>query len=550
MFCIKHFFEICAFLQLFQFNISVGFQYKFPTVPYKSETSHSRTTGSIGGKTYTADITLRSWNASLKFCERRGFDLATIATQAEARYLQSITHVYGWYWVAAKDLDGDGLFSWVKTGKTVSVLYTGSWWHHEPNEQCLVYDVPSKFFKRACYHGHYTLCESTQPINAAIPDLKLGRINLGSLDGKTYFGDGIPRTWRESQNFCLMNGMELATIRNRNQVDYLKSKCQQIKYDGWYWVKEMKLDDDSKFETWHKDDRCPCFNLYDEHYYMHNCNHVHFTLCEMLTTTAGTVHSSYATTIVSTNLTTPQVNIDGTTTTPGSLLRKNLLNQSLTDTSTERKQDKQDNSDSSLPKKSLEVYSSMLGITDQKLFYADSTLRNWTNALTFCKSIGMQLATITSQNQVDFLESAFNDVKFNGLYWIGGKYNNGDGNFKWVTNGEAVHTFDTLGWEGLENEDEIDLQCLGYSSDDNESWNYFKGKCDKQLYSLCEMSTSIRSNLNLGLTILITVVITVIVLLLIWKGGNWLHIRYRANRKNDLYIPVFTNSQSVSQTTL
>ncbi|ODM89529.1 C-type lectin domain family 17, member A, partial [Orchesella cincta] len=494
------------------------------------ESRHFRKLGTVEGKTYFEDVTLRSWNASRAFCEKRGLEFGTITSRAEANFLQS-SHIYsGWYWVAGKDLQDDGRFSWVTTGEAANAFRFGNWWHSEDNEHCLVYDPPSRFFKRACYHGHYTLCETFDQIQTKSNQSgKAGLINLGAIDGWSYYGDTIPRDWDDAKEYCEDNEMKLATIRGKSQVDFLKEACREIEYDGWYWISGMKLEDGTKYETWHTEDRCPSFGLLDEHYYQHHCYHKHFVLCESVVEITSSTHEQISSTTQPAN--TDEISVVLATSSKADRETEGLSELTAAVIGTEqsvfavRKQ---------MQINSLAESGAVLGAIDEKVYFGDAVLRNWTQALKYCEKHGMRLGTITNQAQVNLLKSAFNSISFNGLYWIAGKDVGGDGIFTWIHNGESVETFDNLGWEILNNEDELDLHCLAYSADDNESWNYFRGECSEKIFTLCETIPSI-PNKSIVTTILVVIVTTILftlaIILLLPKAIEWIRARWLVNRQ-------------------
>ncbi|CAL8130449.1 unnamed protein product [Orchesella dallaii] len=288
---------------LLQFNVLVGAQY--------TETPHTHVVGMVGHKTYIADVTLRNWYVARKFCERRGYDLATFTPDEKVRFTQLLygagVPVNGWhYWTGGRDLAynskarGNDNVSRLENGYPVTDFVIRS--YEDSQKACLAYNYLSTSLEiDLCIVGFYTLCEITKPINRT-NDVSLGSkselLNLGFLNGTTYFGDRVTRTWKESENFCQNHGMQLAVITNRKQIKFLMPKIHLIKYDGWYWVQRNdSLDEDiDDYGASELEFECPSLNLFDEYYFDHNCSHKHFTLCEILgekTTNIPTGRSSF-----------------------------------------------------------------------------------------------------------------------------------------------------------------------------------------------------------------------------------------------------------------
>ncbi|ODM89304.1 C-type lectin domain family 2 member A [Orchesella cincta] len=85
-----------------------------------------------------------------------------------------------------------------------------------------------------------------------------------------------------------------------------------------------------------------------------------------------------------------------------------------------------------------------LGTVDSKSYFADRTARNWTVAKTFCQSIGMDLATITTPAQITFLKNAYNTTTFSGLHWIDAKDSFEQRQFTWVKSNTPVTSLSSL----------------------------------------------------------------------------------------------------------
>ncbi|CAL8068747.1 unnamed protein product [Orchesella dallaii] len=125
--------------------------------------------GTIDGKSYYTDTVLRNYTASRCFCKNNGMRLATITNEIQAEFLKSqfnVTNFSGWYWVGAIDHEGHGNFTWTETGKPVQVFKTldlAGWNNEDEVNNCLCYSSNNQqkayYFKRACYHAHYAICE-------------------------------------------------------------------------------------------------------------------------------------------------------------------------------------------------------------------------------------------------------------------------------------------------------------------------------------------------------------------------------------------------------
>ncbi|CAL8130423.1 unnamed protein product [Orchesella dallaii] len=67
-----------------------------------------------------------------------------------------------------------------------------------------------------------------------------------------------------------------------------------------------------------------------------------------------------------------------------------------------------------------EIYLTSLGTVEGKSFFYDrSASRNWVQARQYCEEYGMELATITTEVQLQYLKSKHNATGFNSHHWIG-----------------------------------------------------------------------------------------------------------------------------------
>ncbi|ODM87555.1 C-type lectin domain family 4 member M [Orchesella cincta] len=64
----------------------------------------------------------------------------------------------------------------------------------------------------------------------------INMINLGNVDGKSYFYENTRLNWTDSQAYCREFGMELAVITTEEQFAFLKSKYNSTTFNNWYWI--------------------------------------------------------------------------------------------------------------------------------------------------------------------------------------------------------------------------------------------------------------------------------------------------------------------------
>ncbi|CAL8092065.1 unnamed protein product [Orchesella dallaii] len=104
-----------------------------------------------------------------------------------------------------------------------------------------------------------------------------------------------------------------------------------------------------------------------------------------------------------------------------------------------------------------------LGNVDGKIYYAEKTRRTWHSTRVYCKDLGMELATITSQEQANFLKLAYDANTFSDQFWLGGRDSFQPRQFSWDKSGEAVTTLNKFLWF---KEDDFSYQtCLVYESE-------------------------------------------------------------------------------------
>ncbi|XP_060522053.1 C-type lectin 37Da-like [Cylas formicarius] len=70
-------------------------------------------------------------------------------------------------------------------------------------------------------------------------------------------------------------------------------------------------------------------------------------------------------------------------------------------------------------------------------YHVSTDATNWFQAFINCKSAGMELASITTQEEQHNLEHFMKEHGYNEGYWLSGT-NLGDGNFYWASTGTKV----------------------------------------------------------------------------------------------------------------
>ncbi|CAL8143497.1 unnamed protein product [Orchesella dallaii] len=61
-------------------------------------------------------------------------------------------------------------------------------------------------------------------------------INLGNVDGKSYFADNVTRNWAAAKTYCQSLGMELATVMSSAQIAFLKSAYNSTTFASNHWI--------------------------------------------------------------------------------------------------------------------------------------------------------------------------------------------------------------------------------------------------------------------------------------------------------------------------
>ncbi|ODM92191.1 Brevican core protein, partial [Orchesella cincta] len=91
-----------------------------------------------------------------------------------------------------------------------------------------------------------------------------------------------------------------------------------------------------------------------------------------------------------------------------------------------------------------------LGQVDGKSYFYENTypfFRNWTESGNYCKETGMELATIETVAEAEFLKSKYDPYGFNGWYWTGGRDAQLPRQFTWNSTGTVPTDSIGLDWE-------------------------------------------------------------------------------------------------------
>ncbi|CAL8068763.1 unnamed protein product [Orchesella dallaii] len=248
--------------------------------------------GTVEGKTFVNTNANLPWNAANAFCIRNGWSLAKITSNAQANFLKasfSPDQFDGWYWVGAQRIKkNSGSFMWTETGHRVSSLNSlgfSSWINEDADKNCLIYSANNHargyYFRRACHHGHSTLCESSHPIARTynIPHSREEWRNIGTFRGKTYFADKYMRSWTDSDAICKSKGLQLASVSSDSvQLQFFRESSKHINFHGWFWVANTPFQSlgRSRLGT----GNCKGFDGRSGANFERDCLQLHFTLCE------------------------------------------------------------------------------------------------------------------------------------------------------------------------------------------------------------------------------------------------------------------------------
>ncbi|XP_055597029.1 perlucin-like [Uranotaenia lowii] len=136
------------------------------------------------------------------------------------------------------------------------------------------------------------------------------------------------------------------------------------------------------------------------------------------------------------------------------------------------------------------VLISHVHLTDAKIYHMAEKGMNWFKASEYCRSIGMRLITINSQEENEELAGFVkqtNKFEADGCsFWLGGSDLGEEGCYTWSGTGRKV-TF--ANWSPGEpnnmNNAEHCLQ-LVYIPRFNQSWTWNDIECHKTMYFVCE----------------------------------------------------------------
>ncbi|ODM88791.1 C-type lectin domain family 2 member A [Orchesella cincta] len=123
-----------------------------------------------------------------------------------------------------------------------------------------------------------------------------------------------------------------------------------------------------------------------------------------------------------------------------------------------------------------------LGTVDSKSYFADNAMiRNWTEAKVFCKTLGMNLATITTSTQITFLKNVYNGTTFAGSHWIDARDSFEERQFTWDETKTPVTSLSSFTFRNTG----MPFQtCLAYVSAGTP--DIYVYPCETRLPTLCE----------------------------------------------------------------
>ncbi|ODM87983.1 hypothetical protein Ocin01_18698, partial [Orchesella cincta] len=127
-----------------------------------------------------------------------------------------------------------------------------------------------------------------------------------------------------------------------------------------------------------------------------------------------------------------------------------------------------------------------LGQVEGKNYFYEQGVagRNWTTAGKYCQESGMQLATIETQAQADFLKSKYSSDGFTGNYWTAARDAHLPREFTWNTTGAMPSEISGLPWSAVNMRMEY-RTCVFYSAYSSPSLYLFP--CDVTLSGvLCQ----------------------------------------------------------------
>ncbi|CAL8141073.1 unnamed protein product [Orchesella dallaii] len=124
-----------------------------------------------------------------------------------------------------------------------------------------------------------------------------------------------------------------------------------------------------------------------------------------------------------------------------------------------------------------------LGSVDGKNYFYDKTRRTWQASRDFCIESGMELATIETPKQAEFLKSKYNYSTFSGFYKLGGRDALLARQFTWDSSGTAATDIVGLNWRVDPGYSEY-LTCVSYYSNIIPVFNIVG--CEVESFVLCQ----------------------------------------------------------------
>ncbi|ODM90297.1 C-type lectin domain family 2 member D-related protein [Orchesella cincta] len=116
-----------------------------------------------------------------------------------------------------------------------------------------------------------------------------------------------------------------------------------------------------------------------------------------------------------------------------------------------------------------------LGNVDGKAYFYNKQDRNWTESRTYCQEQGMELATVDSVAQVEFLREQYN------RYWIAARDAQLPRALSWDATNEQVNDIEGIEWEIIVDDYKL---CGAYASSSRKK--FYMLECSYETYVLCQ----------------------------------------------------------------
>ncbi|CAL8098415.1 unnamed protein product [Orchesella dallaii] len=126
-----------------------------------------------------------------------------------------------------------------------------------------------------------------------------------------------------------------------------------------------------------------------------------------------------------------------------------------------------------------------LGSVEGKTYFYNKEDRNWTASRAYCQEQGMELATVDSAAQVEFLRLQYNSTTFVAWYWIAARDAQLPRALSWDATDEQVNDIEGIEWEILLDDYKV---CGAYASSSQKK--FYMLECSYLTYVLCQISTN------------------------------------------------------------